>query len=226
MNKVEDLIKKSLKELRKVYKGETDRKSKLLFPNYRKGNYIRISEQEPRFLLVREIENQRDFYYSVETPTREAYAKFNTKKPIKGKGRSGNIDLTLYRKEDSTFALKHLIEFKNTPSASCKKDFLKLLYDENKLKNYYINIIENCDAGTIKKLKEKYKSSLKDLKAEIEEPSSSDLTIIVYVLGNIGKNAIEKHKKMGIDENQVLIKYRVNWDLDQENEDYPLELCK
>jgi len=158
MNEVEQLITNSLQELQKIGCEEIpnkEQKSKLIFPKYRNDKQRkRISEQEARFLFVRELEIQKDvdFYYSIETPTKEPYKDFSTEKPAIGKGKSGNVDVTLYEKKDEKYCRKHLIEFKFDNVKTCTKDFLKLLCDDEGCNtNYYINILKNCDSVTIPK---------------------------------------------------------------------------
>ena len=209
MSNVEELIRKSLQELQKIScenkikshennsKNEVKpQESKLIFPKYR-DNSIRISEQEARLLLIREIEKQNEFYYSVETPTKNTYSDFSDKSEnpkINPDGRSGNIDLTLYQKHENEFKRTHLVEFKNKPKASCKKDFLKLLCDdENCGINYYINIIKNSDntkkgnlETTIKDLEiSKYQEAVEYVFEKYESKVKSKLKIFVCILNDI-----------------------------------------
>ncbi|MCL1968447.1 MAG: hypothetical protein FWF65_02610 [Bacteroidetes bacterium] len=88
---VEKLIEKSLQELQKIgWENEIKTQdSKLIFPKYCVGNQEhvdtpRISEQEARFLFVRELEKQDNFYYSVETPTKKPYKDFSLESPVVG----------------------------------------------------------------------------------------------------------------------------------------------
>lgn len=198
MNNVEDLIKKSLLELRNI-SCENEIKShesKLIFPKYR-DNSIRISEQEARLLLVREIENQNEFYYSIETPTIEKYSGFSTDKPkIDSNGRSASVDLALYKKYEKEFKRTHLIEFKFGNVNTCTKYFLKLLCDdENCGINYYINIIKNSDnttevrlENTIENLEGKYQDALDYFSRnenKIKFKIKSKLKIFVCILNDI-----------------------------------------
>jgi len=203
---VETLIKTSLQELQKIgWENEIKtqesklifptQESKLIFPKYCVGNHKgkkRISEQEARFLFVRELEKQDNFYYSVETPTKEPYTDFSSESPVVGTGRSGCVDVTLYEITGEKYCRKHLIEFKLGNVDTCKKDFLKLLCDDNECKtNYYINIIKNNDKTTKKRLE----NTLKDLETEKYNPAikyvfdnyeiKSNLKIFVCILNDI-----------------------------------------
>ena len=180
MKQIEKIIERSFRELKIIakiaYENGTvnqDQNSKLIFPKKR-DNSIRISEQEMRSSFIRELEalaGEDSYFYSIETPTKECYKDFSSKEPkiIKDqseniKGRSGNIDLTLYNSE---LKREHLIEFKFGNKDTCKKDFLKLLCDDKQCKiNYYINILNNADDETHKTLKKKYQLS-KAVKREV-----------------------------------------------------------
>jgi len=209
---VEELIKKSLQELRKIAcenpneseKSSGKQDSRLIFPKYRNNN-IRISEEEARFLFVHELEKQKDkhhFYYSIETPTKKPYKEFSTDEPkIEGKGsRSGCVDVTLY---NNIFQREHLIEFKFGNVDTCTKDFLKLLCDdEYGTKNYYINILENYSVSTLESLEEKYREAIKYIFQKYSHEIMSELLIVVGVLKK-DKNNFFVYKK--IDKNNQSI---------------------
>ena len=202
--KIEKLITNSLTKLKEIYDDnerkydDNKRKSKLIFPligkkkEKQENGEKRISEQEARFLFVHKIENQGNYYYSVETPTKEKYSGFSTKEPkINPKGRSASIDVTLYKKNDNGFELKHMIEFKHGNVDTCTKDFLKLLCDdENCGINYYINIIKNSDntakvnlENTMKNLEGKYYDAVDYIFKKYE--IKSKLKIFVCILNDI-----------------------------------------
>lgn len=207
INNLERLIKQSLIELQSIGSESEgtgkEQKSKLIFPKYCVGNQNhadkkRISEQEARFLFVRELEleKQTGFYYSIETPTKQSY-KFSDKTQkeyepqivdVSDGGQSARVDVTLYVKEDDNVRRKHLIEFKHGNSDSCKKDFLKLLCDEyaedkEGIINYYINILERDDLekrNTIKSVIKKYQDAIEHLKQKDDLKSNSTLKIILF----------------------------------------------
>jgi hypothetical protein len=126
-------------------------------------------------LFVKELENQTDFYYSVETPTKQRYS-FTGKRKI-----SGNIDVCLYEKVDSQYKRVHLIEFKalNPSIRSYEKDFQKLFFDEENLTNYFIQILENADAETIPNIENKYNAAL-DAVFNGEKQPKSNVIIFLY----------------------------------------------
>jgi len=193
LSKVENLIKKSLKNLNEIGEekadcsqpplfkdvlkktgGEDKATPQLIFP-IRINEKKRVSEQEIRFLFVKELENQTDFYYSVETPTKQRYS-FTGKRKI-----SGNIDVCLYEKVDSQYKRVHLIEFKalNPSIRSYEKDFQKLFFDEENLTNYFIQILENADAETIPNIENKYNAAL-DAVFNGEKQPKSNVIIFLY----------------------------------------------
>jgi hypothetical protein len=212
MCKVEDLIIKSFKELKTIgsesgqlvgaQKIISD--SRLIFPQYRekdnadstKANSTRVSEQEARFLFVKQLETDKDHhYYSVEAPTKKKY-KFSDKDGnkdedkfpcIDDKGRSASIDVCLYNKNGSGFERLHLIEFKfdNQDQKDFSKDFLKLLCDEDKLTNYFVHIVAVEDLlndSTLCSITGKYKEAIKHAWSD-----RKDSTLIIF-LYNIGEN--------------------------------------
>lgn len=157
--------------------------SRIIFPRYyihKKGgekekrkDYNRISEQELRFIFVEQLnkyadQNNIDIYYSVETPTKNAY-RFSSENKDAPKvdnenGVSARTDLTIYEKEGDKFTKKALIEFKalNPVIENYEKDFCKLNNEEETSIKYFIQIIKNYNAGTIESIREKIKSKGKD----------------------------------------------------------------
>jgi hypothetical protein len=172
MSKIEDLIKASLEELiligsenGGIANATKKLSSRIIFPQYFVGNHTghrRVSEQEARFLFTRELEKQKDFYYSIEAPTKKAF-RFSVNGQIINPniaptGQSASIDVCIY---NNKYTRQHLIEFKalNPNQESFNKDFLKLFCDEDNLQNYFVHIIETYDKGTIDSLLKKYKTA-------------------------------------------------------------------
>lgn len=133
--------------------------SRLVFPCYNnKKREIRISEQELRFIFVETFneycDEKLDWFYSVETPTKDKY-KFtengkNLDKPKRGEGQSANFDLTISNDKGELLAL---IEFKakNTKPFSYAKDFCKLWNPKEGNSNvlrYFINVLDKADKNT------------------------------------------------------------------------------
>ncbi len=133
------------------------------------NNLDRISEQELRFIFVEQFNKSIDakrnkLFYSIETPTEKLYDfKGNEPRVVgqaehkdTGTGRSANIDLVIFQKDDKHINRIAIIEFKalNPSKKDYEKDILKLQNESVKLK-YFIQIIKNCDDDTIKNIKEK-----------------------------------------------------------------------
>ena len=116
-------------------------------------------------------ETFEEFYYSIETPTKKTY-KFTDKGikidpkilPVEQGGQSASFDLTIYNRN---FIREHFVEFKNNNVNTVKKDFLKLLCDEEGKKNYLVHIIDRDNlrkGNTLKSLKNKYDEAIKNAK--------------------------------------------------------------
>ncbi len=178
---VEKIIKKSLQELKaignEVDKTQSTKISKLIYPKYQNGKHFntkRVSEQEARLLFVRELEleNYMNIFYSIETPTKKSY-KFSGNEDkysypdivsVEKGGQSASFDLTIY---DEQFQRIHSIEFKKGNVDTIKKDFLKLLCDdEDSKENYFVHIIDNDDLSkrnTLKSIIGKYDNAVKHI---------------------------------------------------------------
>ena len=178
------MIEGAFKELLQI--GSNESKSKLIFPK-RRNDDERVSEQEMRFLFVKQLENQDEFLYSVEAPTAQKYRfKGETEPKQCDTGKSGSVDVCLYKKTDTARPVC-LIEFKslNPNPESYSKDFLKLLCDEEGLTNYFVQVIKNSDNGTYKSIEAKYNNAVKCAKNR-----TSDLKIF---LCNIEKRQIKAY---------------------------------
>jgi hypothetical protein len=173
---VEDLIENSFRELKRIdfenQSPQNDGSSRLIFPQYWvKKNKKRVSEQEARFLFVKQLEMNKcchDYYYAVEAPTKRAY-QFSQNNaaiwPLIDAGQSANIDVCLYDKSATKFDRKNLIEFKfgNSNAMDYAKDFLKLLCDESGLTNYFINIVDVVNLAqrnTLQSITGKYQQAI------------------------------------------------------------------
>ncbi|MDR2580528.1 MAG: hypothetical protein LBC85_05990 [Fibromonadaceae bacterium] len=152
---IETLIENSLKELSRIGKEDEiqqNAESQLIFPKYRNGKK-RISEQELRFLLIRELEKQKEFYYSVETPTKEEYVFSGSIE----NSLSARIDLCLHNPKGKRV---NLIELKYD-NVDVRNDFLKLLCDCETEQNYFVQFVGNADNRTIPSIENKYEEALK-----------------------------------------------------------------
>jgi hypothetical protein len=192
--KVEKLIRQSLEELLKIgnenVKDIKTQKGRLIFPIYGNGkNNIRISEQEARFLFIRELEKDEnpEYYYSVETPTTLKYQFSKDKKKldeplISNDGESARIDVCLYNEKIERI---HLVEFKAhlSDKFEIKKDFLKLRYENSgkKLTNYFIHIFPSYNSRTITELQKNYKEAF-ELRDKVQKNDINDINVIVCML--------------------------------------------
>ena len=170
---VEELIDKTFQVLKEVYQNQCEGKgefssncdSRIVFPQYREDGKIRVSEQELRFVFVEQfnqIAQEKDLYYSVETPTRWRYKGFASGNPEPAKNekekntRSGEFDMTIFDQMGNRICL---IEFKahNVKDANFEKDFVKLnnSNEGEDVGAYFVLLLEGCDDGTIKSVKEK-----------------------------------------------------------------------
>jgi ribosomal protein L32 len=191
MNYIEEIIKESLQELFKIKciteKGDTE-SHKLVFPQKR-DRTRRISEQEARFLLVQQIEKQKQltFQYAVEAPTMQTYS-FTGKKKL-----SGNVDLCIYDKGKRISIIE--LKANNYRNNHLANDFEKLFFDyeystdNNNLCNFFIHILEKENP----KIEEYYSKAIKDSYEKHNEESKSNVIIFVCVLDtqNIAKYIIE-----------------------------------
>lgn len=169
MESVVEICKQVLERLSKM---DYERKGgssveRLIFPNkfpsQKEGktyteeellNYTRISEQELRFLFVEEFlrEPNNDYYYSVETPTKEKYkfGKTNDDIKINASGRSASIDMCIFKKcSENKYTRILNIEFKNQNASikSISKDILKLMHEREN--GAFVLLLKNTDAGTL-----------------------------------------------------------------------------
>ena len=169
---IEEIIEKSFNDLIKAITTDGT-SSQLIFPCYRDGNERR-SEQELRQIFLRNVEEDKTYFYSVETPTKLVYCISNSEQPIGKENhetgdhhRSGNYDVTLYS-ENKIESLVTCIEFKHgyQDEEDICKDFLKLaienkIEDKNDLSKVIVYLV--CIHGK-GKTASTYHFSLADLK--------------------------------------------------------------
>jgi hypothetical protein len=191
MTTIEEMIEAAFKELLQTdCIGQLVKfGSNLVFPTQREKESARISEQEMRFLFVKQLEKQNEFVYAVEAPTAKKY-KFSgdgAPKIDEVNGQSGNVDICLYDKLNIS-RLVSQIEFKalNPKQDSYSKDFLKLMCDEAGLTNYFVHIIKNSDNGTFSNIERKYK-----IAAECAPEQFSKMKIFLCDMGKQTINVYE-----------------------------------
>lgn len=129
---------------------------RLIMPKKRSGD-IRISEQESR-LLYCGVLNSLNYYYSIETPTKETYTQ-------KGQTQmSASSDLSLYINDGAIFEKACNVEFKahNPTYEDIRKDIEKLIR-EGIIGNWF-HTLKNVDTKTLPTLFDKFKKSFLDCK--------------------------------------------------------------
>ena len=179
---IEKLIEKSLKDLIKAITTDGT-SSQLIFPHSNKGD-VRRSEQELRQIFLRNVEEDKTYFYSIETPTKYGY-RFKDSKNLevdkshkKGEHQAARFDVSLY---NNKYELLNHIEFKygnpkkKTPIC---KDFLKLaienkIEDKNDLSKVIVYLV--CIHGK-GKTASTYHFSLADLKNYTVGTKYSDIT--------------------------------------------------
>ena len=198
---IEDLIEKSFNDLIKALTTDGT-SSQLIFPCYRDGNERR-SEQELRQIFLRNVEEDKTYFYSIETPTKYVYCISNSENPSVKENhetddgyKSASWDVTLYT-ENKIESLATCIEFKHGNSKSICKDFLKLATEvklTNKKKSFFVHYLnirkENAwESNNFQKLFENYRNSVDEIENKIED--KDDLSKVqVYLVCIHGKEKI------------------------------------
>ena len=194
---IEEIIEKSFNDLIKAITTDGT-SSQLIFPHSNKGD-VRHSEQELKQIFLRNVEEDKNYFYSIETPTEYGYRFSDTEMPLvkenhekDDKYESARFDVSLYSKNNKDDLLTH-VEFKygnpDKKSGICK-DFLKLV-SEVKFTNeknfffvHYLSVKEESgwESRTFPSLFSKYLDSVADIiKSDlINEEDLSKVT--VYLL--------------------------------------------
>ena len=113
---IEEIIEKSFNDLIKAITTDGT-SSQLIFPKYR-NKTVRYSEQELRKIFLRNVEEDKNYFYSIETPTEYGYRFSDTEMPLvkenhekDDKYESARFDVSLYSKNNKDDLLTH-VEFK------------------------------------------------------------------------------------------------------------------
>ena len=194
---VEEIIEKSFNDLIKALTTDGT-SSQLIFPHSNKGD-VRHSEQELKQIFLRNVEEDKNYFYSIETPTEYGYRFSDTEMPLvkenhekDDKYESARFDVSLYSKNNKDDLLTH-VEFKygnpDKKSGICK-DFLKLVSEvkfTNEKKNFFVHYLcvkteKGWESRTFPSLFSKYLDSVADIiKSDlINEEDLSKVT--VYLL--------------------------------------------
>lgn len=154
---------------------------RLIFPEKRINNEIRISEQEARILYC-SILNNLNYFYSIETPTNETY-QFTGKTPL-----SALSDLSVYTYNNNKFEKEANVEFKahNPTIANISKDIEKMIR-ERKDGNWF-HVLKNVDEKTLPSVFKKFVSSF-----EIHKGKGSKKFILFCICILEKKFSIIKH---------------------------------
>ena len=194
---IEEIIEKSFNDLIKAITTDGT-SSQLIFPHSNKGD-VRHSEQELRQIFLRNVEEDKNYFYSIETPTEYGY-RFKDSKNLevdknhkKGKHQAARFDVSLYT-ENKIESLASCIEFKHRNSKSICKDLLKLAKEvelTKEKKNFFVHYHyvkeTSWKSDTFSNLFEKYSKSVDEIESKIE--NKEDLSkVIVYLVCIYGKD--------------------------------------
>ena len=170
---------------------------RLIFPKKRKKNkkgedIKRISEQEVRTLYCN-ILNNLNYFYSIETPTDNAYIQ-SGKTAV-----SALSDLSIYRYINNGFEKLANVELKahNAAKKNISKDFEKII--KEKEHGNWFHILENIDKGTLPSVFDKFISSLKE-----HSNKSSKISILFCICVLEKKFSIIKYFKWNKNDSNLI----------------------
>ena len=210
---IEELIEKSFNDLIKAITTDGT-SSQLIFLHSNKGD-VRHSEQELRQIFLRNVEEDKNYFYSIETPTKYGYRFSDTEMPLvkenhekDDKYESARFEVSLYSKNNKDDLLTH-VEFKygnpDKKSGICK-DFLKLVSEvkfTNEKKNFFVHYLcvkteKGWESRTFPSLFSKYLDSVADIiKSDlINEEDLSKVT--VYLLCIFEEPEAESEPKIAL----------------------------
>ena len=204
---IEEIIEKSCNDLVSLLINNRTNEN-LIFPKYR-DETVRYSEQELRQFFLKNVETQENndnkiYFYSVETPTKLVYRFTNTEIPKvkdpndtdandKDNYKSARFDVSLYKKtyKDNDKASNH-IEFKygnpDQKNAICK-DFLKLISEVDltkEKKNFFVHYLcvkteKGWESKTFPSLFKKYCDSIVDIEKNLKNETNLK-NVTIYLL--------------------------------------------
>lgn len=204
---IEEIIEKSCNDLVSLLINNRTNEN-LIFPKYR-DETVRYSEQELRQFFLKNVETQENndnkiYFYSVETPTKLVYRFTNTEIPKvkdpndtddndKDNYKSARFDVSLYKKtyKDNDKASNH-IEFKygnpDQKNAICK-DFLKLISEVDltkEKKNFFVHYLcvkteKGWESKTFPSLFKKYCDSIVDIEKTLKNETNLK-NVTIYLL--------------------------------------------
>lgn len=188
---IEEIIEKSFNDLIKAITTDGT-SSQLIFPHSNKGD-VRHSEQELKQIFLRNVEEDKNYFYSIETPTEYGYRFSDTEMPLvkenhekDDKYESARFDVSLYSKNNKDDLLTH-VEFKygnpDKKSGICK-DFLKLVSEVDltkEKKNIFVHYLcvkneKGWQSQTFPSLFKKYCDSIVDIEKSLKSSTNQDKT--------------------------------------------------
>ena len=197
---IEEIIEKSFNDLIKAITTDGT-SSQLIFP-YSNNDDERHSEQELRQIFLRNVEEEKTYFYSIETPTKYGY-RFKDSKNLevdknhkKGEHKAAWFDVSLYT-ENKIQSLASCIEFKHNNPDEKKgicKDFLKLAKEVNFTKEnknffvhyHYVEKKTGWESRSFESIFGKYRNSVDYIENLLE--NKNDLSkVIVYLVCIHGK---------------------------------------
>ena len=154
MKTITEVINDTLRELHTMKESNND--SSFCFPRNANGN-LRISEQELRICLIKNLYQAHYKRISVETPTKYAYSfkggvKCKKKEDIQQNNEdckylSARLDLTLLKEDNASFdTIFELKAHSGTTANALYQDFVKLTTEEAD-KRFFIKIINGNQEG-------------------------------------------------------------------------------
>ena len=224
---IEEIIEKSFNDLIKAITTDGT-SSQLIFPHSNKGD-VRHSEQELKQIFLRNVEEDKNYFYSIETPTEYGYRFSDTEMPLvkenhekDDKYESARFDVSLYSKNNKDDLLTH-VEFKygnpDKKSGICK-DFLKLVSEvkfTNEKKNFFVHYLSvkeesGWKSRSFPSLFKKYREAVDDIIKSnlISEEDLSKVTVYLLCIFENSKSALKYHFSLADLKNNYTVgtKYR------------------
>ena len=190
---IEEIIEKSFNDLIKAITTDGT-SSQLIFPKYR-NKTVRYSEQELKQIFLKNVEEDKNYFYSIETPTEYVYCISNSDNPTvkevhekDDNYKSARFDVSLYNTDYKVNDnASHHIEFKygnpDQKNAICK-DFLKLVSEvdlTNEKRNFFVHYLcvedkNGWQSKTFPSLFKKYCNSIVDIEKSLKSSTNQDNT--------------------------------------------------
>lgn len=163
---IERLVSEVAGDLIRVYaRSDQTGEHGVVFPRRRDGS-LRISEQEARLLFVQHIAADREFDFSVETPTRQTYRQSGATEL------SARVDLTLVGQDRQPVA--HIeLKAHSCPLESIRKDLEKLVRERTP--GGWFHTMERLRDRTLRVMMHKFRKAFEILADHLAANSNSYL---------------------------------------------------